>query len=313
MTRPLLTLPIGFAPLVVDKVERLLEVLSAIREDPMLGHVFVLQGGTALNLFYDRPSRLSIDIGLMFVGAADVGGMRAMRPEVDARFREVVVALGYVVQGTNDEHSGQTYRVKYPGNHVKVDVSYLARIALLEPQERTCEFADPPIAFPVLQRPELAAGKIKALMERAAARDLYDLYRLSVQMPRLFDEPVARALAIRAICTADPFPAMKDPVEALERFNDPASEFIEPLFAMLRSGEAPKYEVMLKAVSRWLSVLSSLSVAETEFMRLLDERAEYRPELLLAEWPGVLEKASRDPVMAWKVRNLSERPPNGRT
>ncbi|MCZ7663095.1 MAG: nucleotidyl transferase AbiEii/AbiGii toxin family protein [Thermoleophilia bacterium] len=216
-------------------------------------------------------------------------------------------ALGYLVQSTNDEHSGQTYRVKYPGSHVKVDVSYLARVPLLEPENRTCEFADPPISFPALRLPELVAGKIKAMMERLAARDLYDLYRLAVTVLDFLEDPLARALAVRAICTSDPFPFVTDPVVALERFRHPAPEFIDPLFAMLRADEAPSHVVMLEAVARWLSPLSSSSEAEREFMRLLGEDAVYRPVLLLAEYPGVLERASMDPVMAWKVQNLRQR------
>lgn len=67
MTRPILKLPIGFAPTVVDKVERLLEVLSALREDPVLQDAFILHGGTALNVFHAHTPRLSVDIDLMFV------------------------------------------------------------------------------------------------------------------------------------------------------------------------------------------------------------------------------------------------------
>lgn len=308
MTRPLLTAPAGFAPSVVDKAERLLEVLSALHEDPFLGGVFLLHGGTALNLFHDRLPRLSVDIDLMFVGAVDLDGMKAMRPEVDARFREVVGALGYAVQGTNEEHSGQTYRVKYPGNYVKVDVSYLARVALLEPEVLTCGFADPPVSFSVLQRAELVGGKVKAVMERVVARDLFDLYRLSLQMPALFDDPLARAVVQRAVCTADPFPSMSSPVEALKRFQPWLPEFAESLSAMLRSGESPDHALMLERISRWLADLEPRSVAEADFAESLVDHAEYRPELLFAEWPDVLERARIDPVMAWKVQNLAARP-----
>ena len=197
--------------------------------------------------------------------------------------------------------------MEYPGDHVKVDVSYLARVPMLEPEHRTCEFADPPVSYPVLRLPELVAGKIKAMMERLAARDLYDLYRLSVTVPDLLENPLARALVLRAICTSDAFPFVTDPVVALERFRRPAPEFIDPLFAMLRADAAPRYEVMRETVVGWLSPLSSLSEAEREFMRLLDENAEYRPELLLATYPDVLNRASLDPVMAWKVQNLRRR------
>ncbi len=61
--------------------------------------------------------------------------MRTERPRVDARLREVVGKLGYAVRGTNDEHSGQTYRLRYGDEHIKIDVTYLARVALLEPVE----------------------------------------------------------------------------------------------------------------------------------------------------------------------------------
>ncbi|MDP2182979.1 MAG: nucleotidyl transferase AbiEii/AbiGii toxin family protein [Actinomycetota bacterium] len=306
MTRPILTLPIGFAPAVVDKVERMLEVLSALRDDPVLRDEFVLHGGTALNIFHARAPRLSVDIDLMFVGAIDVGRMQAKRPEIDGRFRDVVSALGYAVQATNDEHSGQTYRVKYPGDYLKVDISYLGRVALLEPELRVCGFADPQMVFPVLRLEELAAGKVKAMMARMAARDLYDLFRLSSSRPRLFDDPLARALAIRALCAADPFPFLRDPVVAVERFRDQSPEFTEPLLATLPADEALDYGAMLDAIVHWLTPLSSLSSAEATFMEHLEKRAEYHPELLFDDWPTVLERAAVDPVMAWKTLNLQK-------
>jgi len=309
VTRPILNVPIGFAPSVVDKVERLLEVLSVLREDPFLRGAFVLHGGTALNVFYERAPRLSVDIDLMFVGAADVDTMRAQRPEVDARFREIIGALGYVVQGlNNNEHSGQSYRVKYSGDYVKVDISYLARVPMLDPEERICQFADPGIGFSVLALEELAAGKVKAMMERTAARDLFDLYRLSMTDSQIFSDPLSRALAVRAICTSAPFPSSADPVSALDRFRDLPADFVEPLYATLSTDDIHEYNEMIENVARGLSPLSSLTAAEQEFMDLLDTRAEYRPELLFADWPDVLKRASVDPVMAWKVENLSLRP-----
>ncbi|KAF0208230.1 MAG: hypothetical protein FD171_1066 [Actinobacteria bacterium] len=304
MTRPLLTVPLGFAPQVVDKVERLLEVLSALRDDAFLGEMFVLHGGTALNVFHERVPRLSVDIDLMFVGAVDVDEMRRLRPQVDGRFREVIGALGYVVRATNDEHSGQTYRLQYPGDYVKVDISYLARVALLEPEVRICEFADPPVAFPVLQLPELVAGKIQAMMERVAARDLYDLYRLALTHPALFDDSLVRALAVRAICASNRFPFVTRPVDSLDRFENPTREFTEPLYAMLNADDAPDYEQMLASVAAWLAPLGGPIAPEAEFMRRLRESADYRPDLLFANWPDVAGRAAADPVMAWKVQNL---------
>jgi len=307
MTRPILRVPVGFAPNAVDKVERLLEVLDALNGDPHLRGAFVLHGGTALNLFHDDAPRLSADIDLMYVAQVEVEAMRASRPEVDRRVRRLLEAIGYVVQGTNDEHSGQTYRVKYPGDYVKIDISYLARVPMLEPQSRSCVLAEPEVVFPVLDERELIAGKIKAVMERFAARDVFDLYRLSQRRPTAFEDPVTRSLAVRAISLSDPFPAMVDPVGALQRFRSSGSDFTQPLTDMLRPSDVIPFADMLSAVESWLAPLSVLTVSESEYVRRLDEDAHDSPELLFSAWPELVDRARRDPVMAWKVKNLAVR------
>ncbi|MHB1018267.1 MAG: nucleotidyl transferase AbiEii/AbiGii toxin family protein [Coriobacteriia bacterium] len=307
MTRPILQAAEGFAAPVIDKVERLLEILGALREDPVLGDVFVLHGGTGLNLFYDRVPRLSVDIDLLYVATDDVNKMRRLRPDVDTRFRRVVETLGYLVQSTNHEHSGQSYRIKYPGDYVKADISYLARVPLLKPDSLECDLADPRVTFPVLQLSELVAGKVKALFERVAARDLYDLWRLSERRPGHFDEPLARALALYAVSISNAFPATTAPSVALQRFENPSPAFVDPLYAMLRTGDAPEYGQMLDAVRGWLEPLDSLSPDEAEYVRLLDEESRCDPRLLFEPWSEVMDRASRDPVMAWKVQNLARR------
>lgn len=307
MTRPILQAAEGFAAPVIDKVERLLEILGALREDPVLGDVFVLHGGTALNLFHDRVPRLSVDIDLLYVATDDVSEMRRMRPEIDTRFRRVVETLGYHVQSTNHEHSGQSYRIKYPGDYVKADVSYLARVPLIKPESLECDLADPRVTFPVLQLPELVAGKLKALFERVAARDLYDLWRLSERRPGHLDEPLARALALYAISVSDSFPTTMAPSAALQRFENPSPAFVDPLYAMLRTGDAPEYGQMLDAVRGWFESLDTLSPSEAEYVRLLDEESRFDPGLLFESWLDVMDRSLRDPVMAWKVQNLARR------
>lgn len=307
MTRPILTVPVGFAPSAIDKVERLLEVLDLFQGDVFLRDAFVLHGGTALNLFYDDAPRLSVDIDLMYVAEPDLERMRAARPDIDQRIRRVLEGAGYVVQAVNDEHSGQTYRVKYPGDYMKIDLSYLARVPALEPRLLLCALSAPQVAFPVLDERELIAGKVKAMMERLAARDLFDLYRLSHRSPGVFGGPLTRGLALRAISATDSFPFVVDPRLSLERYRTVVADFAEPLTAMLRPEDIIDFDQMLESVGQWLAPLSSLADAEAEYLRRLDEEAEYAPELLLAPWPEALERAKRDPVMAWKVRNLAVR------
>jgi hypothetical protein len=307
--RPLLSTESSFTTSTVDKVERLLEVLAVLRDDPLLGSVFVLHGGTALNVFSDELPRLSVDVDLMYIGQLEVSAMRAERPRVDARLREVFGKLGYGVRGTNDEHSGQTYRLRYGDEHIKIDVTYLARVALLEPIEQRCPACSPPVSYPVLDRRELVAGKVKALMERTASRDLYDLARMAATDPDALADPLMRALVIRAISTADSFPAVRDPVEALSRFAEPTVELVESLRAVVAADDEQDFPAMCARVATLLAPCSELTGPEREYFRLLDEESNDRPQLLLSAWPDVLERALIDPVMQWKVSNLKKRAP----
>jgi hypothetical protein len=307
MTRPILSTTAAFAPATLDKAERLLEVLDTLHGDPVLGPVFVLHGGTALNAFLDDLPRLSIDIDVMYVASADADGMRRERPLVDARLREITAKLGYSARATNDEHSGQTYRLQYGAEYLKIDVSYLARVTLLPARSMTCDLADPPVSFAVLDPLELTAGKVKALMERVAARDMYDLARLGQRSPSLLEDPLARALVVRAISSSAPFPQRADPVEALASFDDPPASIVEPLRSVLAAGDEPDFARMRDVVAQLLAPLSRPTPGEAEYLRLLDQEADYRPELLFASWPDVLEQARRDPVMQWKVLNLAKR------
>jgi len=115
------------------------------------------------------------------------------------------------------------------------------------------------VSFPVLDRRELVAGKVKALMERTASRDLYDLARMAASNPNAMDDPLLRALAIRAISTADPFPAVQGPVEALSRFAEPTVELVESLRAVVAADDEPDFPAMCARVAASLAPCSALT------------------------------------------------------
>ena len=103
---------------------------------------------------------------------------------------------------------------------------------------------------------EIASGKVKALGERGAARDLHDLARLGRRSPTLHDDPLPRALVVRAISPSDPFPQRADPVEPLARFHDPPADVIVPLRPVLAAGEEATLHSMRDAVAQLLAPLS---------------------------------------------------------
>ena len=52
----------GFQVSALEKVFRLTEILNDVFRHPVLSKELVLKGGTALNLFYGPPRRLSISV-----------------------------------------------------------------------------------------------------------------------------------------------------------------------------------------------------------------------------------------------------------
>lgn len=305
MSRPILTPRGGFDAPIVEKVERLLELLDTIAHNPFLASRLVLHGGTALNVFHADLPRLSVDVDLAYVGSAALDEMRADRPLVDVEIRTMAVKLGYVVKSLHQEHSGQSYRLRYGSDYVKVDVNYLARVPLLEPEIASCTSCRPPVSFLTLQMPELIAGKVAALVDRAASRDLYDIYTLSrtAGVPTL-DAGLARAVVLHAVSLTDRFPFERDPAAGLDKLTAPSEAHLQELRSVLGGADPPDFAEMRRGAASYMRPLAALTQDETDYMDLLGGSADHRPELLFARWPEMAERARSSPVVAWKVRNL---------
>ena len=96
----------GFRLEALEKVIRLLELLEGSRSHPYLQPRIVLKGGTAINLFvFDLP-RLSVDIDLNYIGAADRATTVAERPDLERAVDAVCGRLGLGVRRIPAEHAG---------------------------------------------------------------------------------------------------------------------------------------------------------------------------------------------------------------
>ena len=169
----------------LEKVLRLLDLLQEIARDRVLADRLVLKGGTALNLFHLGLERLSVDIDLNYVGALDRAAMEAERPDVDAALDRLFASQGYGIRRRPDEHAGGKWLARYAsalgGNAtLEVDVNYMAR----QPLFGMARMESLPLGrmrakdVLVLDLHEIVAGKLVALIDRHAARDLFDARRI---------------------------------------------------------------------------------------------------------------------------------------
>lgn len=175
----------GFRAEILEKAIRLLALLEGLRSHPFLKSRFALKGGTALNLFVFDVPRLSVDLDINYIGAADRDRMLVERPKVEAAIRAVCKREGFAVRRAPSDHAGGKWSLRYQsplgqGGELELDLNLMLRVPLWPIAVRGSRPLGSYQAkeVPLLDEHELAAGKLAALLARRASRDLFDTHGL---------------------------------------------------------------------------------------------------------------------------------------
>jgi hypothetical protein len=119
----------------LEKALRLLALLETLLQHPSLKGRLTLKGGTAINLFLFDVPRLSVDIDLNYVGAAERGAMLADRPRVEQAARAVFEREDLRVRRAPkmDEHAGGKWLLRYASAlggeaNLEVDLNFMFRV-----------------------------------------------------------------------------------------------------------------------------------------------------------------------------------------
>lgn len=298
----------GFERAGLEKVMRLGEVLGEIAGAPALQGKLVLKGGTALNLFHDRPQRLSVDLDLNYVGAVDRAVMLDERPAIEQAVEAVGRGLGYAVQGSREAHAGRKLYFTYSSllggsDRIEVDLNFLQRVCLLPPEPRAMwqpgEAGGPSVAL--VSSAELAAGKLSALLDRTAVRDLWDVAHLPDLLPT-WPPPFLRPVFV-AMAGALPHPLPSyEAGRAVEVDEADVRRLLHPLLTREARAFAAELEAKARSV---VEPLLALTDAEREFSERL-QLGELVPELLFSEEPAIAERLAAHPMLRWKAQNAAQ-------
>ena len=310
----------GFQFAWLEKAIRLQEVLAGLQEDHRLHDRLALKGGTALNFCYLGLARLSIDLDFNYIGSARREDMLRERPEIEERIERLGASMGYGIRRLETGYAASTWSLGYTTarggpDALRVQVNYLHRIPLFGTREvRTTGFADEPTIVAVCVSPEeLVGGKVKALVERAVARDLYDVYRYTLNPITGLDSNSLR-VAFVVLAATLPTDAREVTLDALgARVEE--REIRDQLLPLLRRGEHLDRAAMIATISPFLRGLLEWSAEERVF---LDAVAAGRIEAEHLTRDEELQRRIRDhPALRWKVENVAaslagRRPPEGR-
>lgn len=303
----------GFRIEFLEKVDRLVELLQALFDDPFLESRLALKGGTALNLFHFGLPRLSVDIDLNYIGALDRETMLGERPQIEQRIQAIAGRQNLSLTRAPSSHAGCKWSFRYSGafgggGTLEVDLNYLYRQPLWPLQRLDSQPLGPIVAreIPVLDIHELAGGKLAALFSRTAARDLFDAhYLLTVSRT---DPSRLRAAFILygAMNRRDWRTIGLDDIEVDYR---DARRNLFPLLVQHQLTRRKEQEEMLERLigetRRALASLLPLEETAHQFLHHLVEKGSIQPDLLELE-PELAARLEAHPAMQWRAQQAKQ-------
>lgn len=216
-------------------------------------------------------------------------------------------ANGYTISPkTKNPHSLDSWVYDYvnlAGNkdNIKIEINYSMRVHIFPAKEMKIitEHFVSDYNVKCLSPIEIFGSKINALMSRAAARDLYDVY--NTIRYGLFDESEQELLRKSVI-----FYAAISAKEINKNFDIKAIDNItkykirtdlDPVIAKRDSFDLDSAKNIVK---KYISELMNLTQAEREFLDRFENK-EYMPELLFED-EDILERIRMHPMALWKIR-----------
>ena len=299
----------GFKPDSLQRQMTLIELLREVNRHPLLGKQYVLKGGTAINLFWFPLPRLSVDIDLNYIGSSNRETMLRERPTLEEEIKKLIKAKGITVENAPaKEHAGGKWRLRAPNAFggsftVELDLNYIMRTPVWGAEIKRPYSLDDDYLFEcrVLSFEELFAGKCKALLDRSAARDLYDAHKLSKELVEYDKSKLRKTLTLFGLTCIDDW--RKKDFSTIDEIN--LRMIDQELTPLLRLDEPINLEKMKAEVKVFLTGLMKYDKNEKLFIDRFLDNGVYEPELIFDEAEKV-EELRHHPALLWKLKNHRE-------
>jgi predicted nucleotidyltransferase component of viral defense system len=302
----------GYRSEMLEKVYHLLDLLEEFMAVPYLSDRLVLKGGTAINLFCtEQFPRLSIDIDLNYIGAVDKETMQQEKLVLENIMQDIFRRRKYALHRNPRNHAGGKTVLTYSSimgtkGRLEIDLNYLYRIPLWDPKWRTSPNWPKATRVKVLDIHELAAGKLNALLERDASRDLFDSYQLLTQWP-LEAEKLRLAFTVYAAMRKQNWQQIK-----IDNVEFSVKDIRDKLFPVLKASETP--DTLSSSIHNWaenlvdkckagLSIILPFRDNEIEFLERLQRYGEIQPELICKD-SALCERINSHPLLRWRRQQL---------
>jgi predicted nucleotidyltransferase component of viral defense system len=298
----------GFPVSSLEKVVHLGEMAREVARHGLLGHVLALKGGTALNLCFGSPKRLSVDLDFNYMGHAEREKMLSDRPRVEQAVAELARRKGYRVQQSRDAFAGRKMYLHYrsvlgPEDRIEVDLNFLFRVPVARTRMAELwqpgELDRPEVKTVSLQ--EITIGKMLAMLDRGAARDIWDMANLPLPAVEVMERPLFREWFIALAAILDhPLPTY-----TLARLKGLATDraVSEQLAPMLRIDTPISMHDLVRQAWEAISRFTTLGPNEAAYMTSI-QQGEVKTDLLFEGDPEEGRRAAGHPAILWKLANV---------
>jgi predicted nucleotidyltransferase component of viral defense system len=299
---------LGFVRDTLEKVYRLADILEYLNTEPKLKGKLGLKGGTAINLTIFNLPRLSVDIDLDYLVNNSREEMLHDREIINATIESFMEFSGYRLSPkTKKPHSLDSWVYEYVnlgGNkdNIKIEINYSLRAHVLPAREVriVTEHFESEYKLNCLNAIEIFGSKINALLNRSAARDLYDTYNM-IKF-RLFDETEEQLLRKCVV-----FYAAISTNNINKTFNTTAIDSLTKhkiktdLIPVLTRQESFDLGTAKKVVMNYIADLMVLTPSEKEFLDRFEKKV-YEPKLIFDDLE-IIKRIEYHPMALWKIRN----------
>ena len=277
-----------------EQVELLMTVMGIMDWDGC----FALKGGTALNFFYAEMPRLSVDIDLVYL---PVNSRQEALREIRATLREYqkkFLGLGFsaIMTKGGEDHSVPKLVIARGEVAIKIEPNTIIRGSFYPVTKRSLmpgvsRLFGQELEVACLERRELLAGKLVAMLDRQHPRDIFDMMCFMEEQPSLeiLRDPLMGYL-LQAGCSFS---------EVL----NPNLKNIEEVFHSSFQGMTRKTVALQDLVKCRATIIKKLpAILGCEFEEFLISLLERKPKWKLLPYKNIEDY----PGIRWKVLNINK-------
>jgi predicted nucleotidyltransferase component of viral defense system len=299
----------GFKADSLEKVYRMMTILSRIGDIPELADLLALKGGTAIQGLSFGFKRLSVGIDLNYVGSVEKERMLREREEIRRNLLYLFKDLGYFADKPVKMYAEEQFNLHFKNccggtDRLKLEINYLERLPVIGTIKGIIRHPFTDLEeVDVLSYPpeELYAGKIRALLVRGTPRDLFDADLIARSIQEI-NEGLLRKTALFYL-SMQSRDVRKIGIDAIEQVTE--ADLRNNLIPLLPSNDHVDLSSMKGNVLPMANRLLDLSTRERMFFDVLYSDRRVEPGLLFDSEP-VSRMLDRHPAVVWRLQQLGK-------